>query len=99
MAARNLGACGQVPSHRVRCRAALAYLGRPALITGASALHELGVLREEPDTVEVLLPSSRWIVGRPCLCLHYATDFQQVRSLGKHGLPLTARSSIARIAS
>jgi hypothetical protein len=76
------------PAFEVACRMALAYAGAPALLTGASALHALGVLRRAPDHVELLLPAGRWLSPRAGLCVHYATDFEAVRTIGWRGLRL-----------
>lgn len=44
------------PSYPVSCRIVLAAYQPDALLTGAAALWALGVLKTEPDNVEVLLP-------------------------------------------
>jgi hypothetical protein len=81
---------GQRLSHEVRCRAAVAYLGGDVLVTAQSALHALGVLRREPDKVELLLPSTRWIAPREGLCLHYTSGLSGIRTIRKDGVRLTA---------
>lgn len=82
------------PPYLVRCRIVLAALGSDALLTGASALWALGILRGEPDDVELALPASRWVRGRDGVCVHYAADFGSIRSLHAQGLRIasTARA-------
>jgi hypothetical protein len=79
---------GVEPDFEARCRMAVAYVGEPVLVTGAAALHVLGVLRNAPPVIELLLPATRRLQGRAGLCIHYATDFATVRTTSSEGVPL-----------
>jgi hypothetical protein len=75
-------------SYAVRCRAAVAYVGGPVLLTGASALLHLAVVRQPPDKVELLLPTDRWIKPRGGLCPHYTTGFASIQAVPCDGMRL-----------
>ncbi|MEX2621614.1 MAG: DUF559 domain-containing protein [Egibacteraceae bacterium] len=77
------------PPYLVRCRIVLAVLGPQALLTGASALWALDILRSQPDDVELLLPEARWLAPRPGVCIHYTADHDSIRSLSAQSLRIS----------
>lgn len=77
---------GVAPTFTARCTITLAYVGEPSLLTGAAALHCLGVLPTAPKDVELLLPARRWLQPRDGVCIHYASDFAALRSVTAQGL-------------
>lgn len=74
--------------YATKCRAAVTYVGEPALLAGASVLHCQGVMRREPAVVELLLPSTRWVQARGFLRPRYSDAFETVRSQNLQGMRL-----------
>jgi hypothetical protein len=77
--------------YELRCRLTAEHLGPTALLTAATGLFALGVLRDEPDAVHVLWPGNRWRLPREGICLHYTQDLAAVRWVRwpKSKLPIT----------
>ncbi|MEX0659882.1 MAG: DUF559 domain-containing protein [Egibacteraceae bacterium] len=76
------------PPYLVRCRIVLAAFGPDALLTGATALWALDILRHEPDDVELLLAAGRHVRARDGICVHHSADLGAVRRLAARGLRL-----------
>lgn len=70
----------------VRCRMVLAASGTNAHLTAASALWALGILRREPDDVEVAVPATRRLRLRDGVCVHHATDYAMIAMVTVRGL-------------
>lgn len=74
------------PTRPQRLRAAVAYAGPDAVITGADALREQGIAVPHPPEVHVLVPAGRRRVGRSYLTVERTT--RPPDPLWRNGLPL-----------
>lgn len=81
---------GVALGYRQRVDAALTVVGGDVLVTGASALHLLGVIDQPPGNVELLLPAGRHVVLRSGVCIHRSTAFERVRYHQKGGFQIAA---------
>lgn len=77
-------------SHRQKLAASLAVVTGDVLVTGASGLLLHGVLKDEPENVELLLPASRYLCDRRDVCFHRTTQFEHVRYQRVGGMRVAA---------
>jgi hypothetical protein len=68
--------------------AALAAIGMPAMLTGAAALHLLGVQRHRPTAVTVLVPAGRNPGGHRRIEVIRTPAYEEIRSVQVGGIPL-----------
>lgn len=87
---------GAPKDYEGRCHSWMLAVGRPVLLTGASALLRYGMVRRRPKDVELLLPAHRWLRPRDGVCLHYSTDFA---ALGSRTIDDLAMTSVPRAAA
>jgi hypothetical protein len=82
------------PSRQQRLRAAVAYAGHGAVITGADALREQGITVPCPAEVLILVPSGRRLASRSYLTVERTT--RPPEPVWRTGLPLApvARATI-----
>ena len=81
---------GATLSHRELCAAAVASIGGPAAVTGASALFLDGVIAEAGNDAELVVPSARHVTKRPGVCVHRTTTFDDLRLHHRDGLSVAA---------
>ena len=71
---------------RRAAEAALAVVGEPALLTGATGLALLGVTEAAQADAEVVVPLRRSPVSREGICVHHTSTYDDVRSQTVDGL-------------
>lgn len=88
---RNVWALPGSPStHRLRCLAALYVVGERALVGRRSAAYEHGLVRDEPDTLELVVPRDRGIPRRPGVTAVNSRTLRQADAHEVNGLRLTS---------
>lgn len=80
---------GTPVTHRLRCLAALHVVGDRGLVGRRSAAYEHGLVREQPDTVDVVVPQDRGIPRRPGVTAIRSRTLRQTDADEVNGLRVT----------
>lgn len=87
---------GTPVTHRLRCLAILCVTGERALIARRSAAYERGLVTQEPDTVEVVVPFDRRVRKRPGVAALQSRTLRQADADEANGLRLTTTARTLR---
>lgn len=87
---------GTPVTHRLRCLAILYVTGERALIARRSAAYERGLVTQEPDTVEVVVPFDRRLRKRPGVAALQSRTLRQADADEANGLRLTTAARTLR---
>lgn len=87
---------GATVTHRMRCLAALEAIGGRSLVARRSAAYEQGLLRDEPETVEIVVPADRRTPARPGVTAFQSSTLRQCDATETDGMRMTVHARTVR---